>query len=109
MMNSRETCAPPAAACEPMPPEESRAASEFDEADLLHRLLLHIPDRIYFKDLESRFLRINPALAERFGFKDAAEAIGKTDYDVHCEEHAREAMAEEQEIIRTGQPLIGKV
>ena len=81
----------------------------FDEADLLHHLLVNIPDRIYFKDLQSRFIRINPAMAAKFKLRDPADAIGKTDFDIHSKEHAQEALAEEQEIIRTGKPLVGKV
>ena len=48
----------------------------------------HIPDQIYFKDQESRFLRINKAQAEVFGLGDAGQAIGKTDFDFFTEEHA---------------------
>jgi PAS domain S-box-containing protein len=81
----------------------------FSEADLLRHLLVNIPDRIYFKDLESRFIRINPAMAKKFGLRTPEDAIGLSDFEIHSEEHAKEALIEEQEIIRTGKPLIGKV
>jgi PAS domain S-box-containing protein len=45
-----------------------------------------LPDPIYFKDQESRFLRINKAQAEVFGLGDAGQAIGKTDFDFFTEE-----------------------
>lgn len=78
------------------------------EKSLLDALMNNIPDSIYFKDKQSRFLRINKALAEKFGLNSPAEAIGKTDFDVHSPEHAQAAFADEQEVMRTSRPMIGK-
>src|SRR5262245_44730398 len=78
------------------------------ERYLLHTLMDNLPDNIYFKDAASRFVRINKALATSFGLNDPAQAIGKTDFDFFTEEHARPAYADEQEIIRTGQPVVAK-
>ncbi|WCJ59531.1 CHASE domain-containing protein [Fontisphaera persica] len=79
------------------------------ERDLFHTLLDNLPDRIYFKDTQSRFLRINRALADLFGLQHPREAVGKSDFDFFTIEHARPAFEDEQEIIRTGQPLIGRI
>jgi PAS domain S-box-containing protein len=78
------------------------------ERYLLHALMDNLPDNIYFKDAASRFLRINKALTCYFGLSDPAQAVGKTDFDFFTEEHARPAYKDEQEIIRTGQPIVGK-
>ena len=51
------------------------------ERNLLHTLMETVPDSIYFKDAEGRFIRINKALADRFGLGDPAEAVGKTEFD----------------------------
>jgi len=88
--------------------ERKRAAEALArERDLLRGLMNNIPDAIYFKDAESHFLQINPSQARRFGLSDAAEAIGKTDFDFFTEEHARPAYEDEQRIMKTGQPLVG--
>jgi PAS domain S-box-containing protein len=79
------------------------------ERDLLRALLDNLPDQIYFKDAQSHFLKASKTQAENFGLKSADELVGKTDFDFFTEEHARPAFEDEQEIIRTGRPLIGKV
>ena len=78
------------------------------ERYLLSELMENVPDAIYFKDTRSRFIRINRALAQANHLADPANAIGKTDFDYFTEEHARSAMEDEQEVMRTGQVLIGK-
>jgi PAS domain S-box-containing protein len=77
------------------------------ERYLLKTLMDNVPDAIYFKDTDSRFIRTSKAHAGRwFGLSDPAQAVGKTDFDFFSEEHARQAYEDEQEIIRTGQPLL---
>ncbi|MBI1723732.1 MAG: PAS domain S-box protein [Gemmatimonadetes bacterium] len=85
--------------------EEARAF----ERDLWHNLMDNIPDMIYFKDTESRFTRVNRAQARLLGLGDPAEAIGRSDSDFFDGEHARATLADEQHIVQTGEPMIGKV
>ena len=68
----------------------------------------NLPDVIYFKDRESHFTRINLAHANAFGLSHPDQAVGKSDFDFFTPEHAQEAYRDEQEIIRTGQPMVGK-
>ncbi|WP_184223179.1 putative bifunctional diguanylate cyclase/phosphodiesterase [Granulicella aggregans] len=75
--------------------------------DLLEAFLRHIPDNVFFKDRDSRFLRISRAMAEYIGLPDPKLAVGKLDSDIFSPEHAGQALADEREIIRTGQPQIG--
>ncbi|HXB62830.1 MAG TPA: response regulator [Acidobacteriaceae bacterium] len=78
------------------------------QRQLLDAFLENIPDRIYFKDLNSLFLRISRAKAEAAGLDDPEQAIGKSDADFFHSENAAQQLADEQEIIRTGQPVVGK-
>lgn len=79
------------------------------ERDLLRTLLDSSPDHIYFKDTQSRFVKTSQANATRLGVATPEELVGKTDADFFAAEHAEKALADEQEIIRTGRPVIGKV
>jgi PAS domain S-box-containing protein len=79
------------------------------EKNLFRALLETMPDCIYFKDLESRFVRVNPAMARLFKIERAEDAVGKTDFDFFLPEHAGQAFADEQEILRTGRPMLGKI
>jgi PAS domain S-box-containing protein len=88
---------------------EVRCAAEqaFEhERFLLHTLLNTLPDNIYFKDQDSRFLRIGRAMARRFGLVDPAEAIGKTDFDFFAKEHASQARCDEVRLMESGEPVL---
>jgi diguanylate cyclase (GGDEF)-like protein/PAS domain S-box-containing protein len=77
------------------------------ERDLLEAFLEHIPDNVFFKDRKSRFVRISRAMADHVGLADPAEGVGKADSDIFSSEYAMQALADEQEIIRTGLAKIG--
>src|SRR5450432_216130 len=86
------------------PPSETALLRE--EIYLLHTLMDTIPDQIYFKDRDSRFTRINSAEAKVFGLSSPSEAVGRSDFDYFTPEHAAQALRDEQEIVRTGLPLV---
>jgi len=77
------------------------------ERHLLDNLMDHLPDSIYFKDLDSRFIRVNKGLTDKFGLASPEETFGKTDSDFFSEEHATEARGDELHIIETGEPILG--
>jgi diguanylate cyclase (GGDEF)-like protein/PAS domain S-box-containing protein len=78
-----------------------------DDRYLLDALLENTPDNIYFKDSQSRFIRISASLARWMGLNEAANAIGKSDFDFFGEEHAQKAFADEQRLMRSGEPMVG--
>jgi PAS domain S-box-containing protein len=87
------------------------------ERDMLGALMKSSTDAIYFKDRESRFRRCSMGLFSRCSgsisrganLKSVDDVVGKSDFDLFGEEHARSAFEDEQEIIRTGQPVVGKI
>lgn len=85
----------------------SRTAAHSWERHLFDILLNSIPDAIYFKDSESRFIRTSKAMLWKHAMNSEEELLGKTDFDIFSEQHARQAFEDEQKIIATGNPLIG--
>jgi PAS domain S-box-containing protein len=87
---------------------ESKLAEEIlhKEQYLMRNLMDNLPDHIYFKDLESRFIRVNSTMVKMFDLTDPDKLVGKSDFDFFTEEHAKQAFDDEQNIIRTGEPLI---
>ena len=79
------------------------------ERDLLKTLLDNSPELIYFKDLQSRFVRFSRSCARLYNLADPELIRGKTDFDFVTEQDARPFFEDEQRIIRTGKPILGKV
>ncbi len=73
----------------------------------LQNLLENIPDAIYFKDLDSRFLLVNNSCMMKHGFPSLKDTIGKTDADVFTKEHAEQALKDEKKILSSGEPIVG--
>lgn len=76
------------------------------DRELLQALLANVRDQVYFKDRNSRFLRVSRSIAEQDGYADPAALIGKTDFDRFTAEHAQPAFEMEQAIMRSGEPVI---
>jgi PAS domain S-box-containing protein len=83
--------------------------STSETALLVESLLENSPDAIYFKDRQSRFVHYSKSFIELFQLSERGALKGKSDADLFSEEHARQALADEKEIIRTGEPIIGKL
>jgi PAS domain S-box-containing protein len=81
--------------------EEALAEEQF----LISALMNNITDHVYFKDLQSKFIRTSRAHALSFGLSDPQQVIGKTDFDFFAEDDAQRAYDDEQLIIKTGQPI----
>jgi PAS domain S-box-containing protein len=76
------------------------------EQSLLHALLDNSSDLIYFKDRESRFIRLGTTVAQRLGLRAPEEGIGKSDSDFFPLEEVEKFLADEQRILYTEEPLV---
>jgi PAS domain S-box-containing protein len=75
------------------------------EKYLLDSLMDNIPDAIYFKDRESKFIRVSKYLASHFS-GDVEELIGKSDFDFQDKSRAQQAYDDEKNIMATRKPKI---
>ncbi|PTY03816.1 hypothetical protein DB347_21560 [Opitutaceae bacterium EW11] len=69
---------------------------------LFERLMESLPDTVYFKDREGRFICVNNAHAQHVGMKSPSQVIGKTDYDFFAHDLAKDKDHDEREIVRSG-------
>ncbi|TWT70791.1 PAS domain-containing hybrid sensor histidine kinase/response regulator [Crateriforma conspicua] len=79
------------------------------EKYLLGTLLDTVPDSVYFKDSDSRFIRLSRSCANKLGVDDPEDALGKSDADFFASEHAQKALADERQIMQTGQPVLADI
>ncbi len=77
--------------------------------NLLTTLMDYLPDNIYFKDLDSRFVAVNRAKSCRSGEAEPSDMVNKSDFDYFTEEQALRRFEDEQKVIKTGFPLVGAV
>jgi len=78
------------------------------EAQLHNYFMDFLPDSIYFKDLDSRFIKANNATAKKMGLISANELLGKCDSDFFDKEHAEQTRNDELDIINNKISIIDK-
>ena len=78
----------------------------FGETQLLYTLIDNMPDLIYIKDTDGRFIVGNKKIMDVHGLKSRDQLIGKSDHDFYPRELADMFRRNEQTIISTGKPLI---
>ena len=76
------------------------------EQFLMRNLMDNVIDQVYFKDKESKFIRVSKNVAQRFGLKRSDDVLGKSDFDFFSREYAQKTYGNEQSIIATGKPLV---
>jgi diguanylate cyclase (GGDEF)-like protein/PAS domain S-box-containing protein len=86
----------------PMAPPKDQT----DENLVLRALIDEVPDYLWIKNLEGRFVVANRALAQDSNFADPADLIGKSDFDLHEPRRARAFFNVEQDLMRFGRSVV---
>jgi diguanylate cyclase (GGDEF)-like protein/PAS domain S-box-containing protein len=79
------------------------------DTQLIRTIMDNSQDLIYFKDRDSIFRLNSKAHAMKLGFDNPADLVGKSDADFYPDYFVRQAYADEQKIINTGKPIIGRI
>lgn len=89
--------------------ERLRLSEELvEERNLVKSLMENSAERIFFKDLDGRYIRASSSVAQIFGLSHAGEVVGRSDFDFFEEEYARALRNDEQEVIRTSCPIVSR-
>ena len=71
-------------------------------------MINHVPDFIYAKDLQGRFLFANDAVVRNNGLSDIRDLVGLTDFEIHGEAAITARISEiEKQVMESGQPDLG--
>src|SRR5664279_4271944 len=95
-----------------LPPDWFQTLSSQQEIEHLcmRNLLASSEERIFFKDRDSRFLFVSAGWLSAYqDGRSLEDVIGKTDFAIFSQAHAAEAFEDEQQIIRTGEPIVERV
>jgi PAS domain S-box-containing protein len=74
----------------------------------LQALIDSLPDSLWVKDVNSRFVIANKAIAAIVGQEGPADLIGKTDLELLPLELAQKFLADERQIIQSGQSMFSQ-
>ena len=72
----------------------------------LQALIDGVPDSLFVKDTNSRFVIANNATAFSYGRAYSGDLFGLTDFDLRAPEVAQQYFEIEQDIVRTGRPMV---
>ena len=78
------------------------------ERNLLRTLIDSMPDFVYAKDAESRFIVSNIANARVMGAESVEQIIGKTDHDFYPKQEADQYRTDEQTLMKSGKPVLNQ-
>ena len=102
-----------------VPPRDSArdaGPDDRDEAAMLRSLVEHVPMSVYFKDTESRHVLVSEDVVEPFIespegkiLHTPEDVVGKTDFDLYEGDNAAEAVADDREVVETGEPIRDRI
>ncbi|HYC69587.1 MAG TPA: PAS domain-containing protein [Opitutaceae bacterium] len=92
-------------------PPSAPAASDAAAVDrtLVLAFLESVPDFVHFKDRDGRFIAVSRSKLRRNGLASPEQIVGKTDFDFFSAANAQRAKDDEDEVMRTGVPILNKL
>jgi diguanylate cyclase (GGDEF)-like protein/PAS domain S-box-containing protein len=92
-----------------LPPDSSLAGQDIERL-CIRNLVASSAERLFFKDVDGRFALVSAGFVLALGRGlSASELVGKSDFDLFSLTHAAEAFEDEQRVIATGEPIVGKI
>jgi PAS domain S-box-containing protein len=85
---------------------QERTAELFHSRQMLELVLDNIPQRVFWKDINSIYVGCNKSLAQDSGFDDPEELVGKNDFDMAWADTAELYRADDKHVMETGLPKI---
>lgn len=76
------------------------------ERNLLRTMMDAIPEKVYYKDRNSKFIFANKYISEYYGFSNPDELIGKSDFDIHPQKNAEVFFNSEQDLMASATTLL---
>jgi len=89
--------------------QQNTPSESLEAAELLDILMNNLPDTIYFKDKEGRFIKINHRQAQTLGVKTPEDAIGRSDFDFFPESFAQQARDDELKVMKSSEAIGSKL
>jgi len=78
------------------------------ERTLLRTVIDNLPDQIYVKDIEGRFVVVNESMARVLHCSSPEFLLGKENSDIYPSGLAHQYEAEERQVVRTGEALVNR-
>ncbi|MFC7197075.1 sensor histidine kinase [Halosimplex aquaticum] len=89
---------------------------DYDEGAMLRSLVEHVPMSVYFKDDRSRHVLVSEDVVEPFIESPEGKILqtpedvhGKTDFDLYEASHAEAAVADDRQVVESGEPIRGRI
>jgi len=87
--------------------ERMRAEEDlFKSRQMLQSVLDNVPQRVFWKDRDFKYVACNKPLALDVGHQNPDDLRGKTDYDMACPANADRYRADDRAVMETGLPKI---
>lgn len=88
--------------------EQKRTNDELrSKKELLHNVINHIPESVFWKDCQSYYGGCNKALARQAGFSSPEEIVGRLEHGLPWGKDLAVFQTRDQQVMTSGEPMFG--